>query len=59
VVDDNSRINLRQKPYQVANFGEGIEDKEACYCAPIPLVTLWHMGGWMSGTFFNRQRHGN
>ena len=25
MVDDNSRINLRQKPYQVANFGEGIE----------------------------------
>ena len=24
MVDDNSRINLRQKPYQVANFGEGI-----------------------------------
>ena len=24
VVDDNSRRNLRQKPYQVANFGEGI-----------------------------------
>jgi hypothetical protein len=27
VVDDNSRINLRQKPYQVTNFGEGIEGK--------------------------------
>ena len=24
MVDDNSRINLRQKPYQAANFGEGI-----------------------------------
>ena len=25
VVDDNSTIDLRQKPYQVVNFGEGIE----------------------------------
>jgi hypothetical protein len=25
VVDDNSTIDRRQKPYQVANFGEGIE----------------------------------
>ena len=25
MVDDNSRINLRQKPYQDANFGEGID----------------------------------
>ena len=27
VVDDNSTIDLRQKPYQVANFGEGIVSK--------------------------------
>jgi hypothetical protein len=27
VVDDNSTIDLRQKPYQVANFGEGIDVK--------------------------------
>ena len=26
VVDNNSTIDLRQKPYQVANFGEGIEE---------------------------------
>jgi hypothetical protein len=25
VVDNNSTIDLRQKPYQIANFGEGIE----------------------------------
>jgi hypothetical protein len=28
VVDNNSTRDLRQKPYQVANFGEGIEAKE-------------------------------
>jgi hypothetical protein len=26
VVDDNSTIDLRQKPYQGANFGEGIDE---------------------------------
>jgi hypothetical protein len=33
VVDDNSTIDLRQKPYQVGNFGEGIVNREAFFRA--------------------------
>ena len=40
MVDDNSRINLRQKPYQVANFGEGIDTRNAVFNIGSPFSVL-------------------